>query len=152
MATTACVFCASAHLRAQDPARVVFEDDRFYVVHPAEAGEPAYVGSLIAVTKRHAQSFADLDAEEARAFGLLLMRVSRALKAATGAGHAYSYYFGEGYRHLHAFVVARYDDMPAEYVRLDVERWPEAPRGDAAQVAALCARIRAELARDGTDG
>jgi diadenosine tetraphosphate (Ap4A) HIT family hydrolase len=101
------------------------------------------------VTKRHVPSFAELTADEAQALGLLLARVSRALKAATGAGHAYTYFFGEGFRHLHVFTVARYNDMPANYVRLDVERWPEAPRGDAAAVKALCAVLRADLRQGG---
>jgi histidine triad (HIT) family protein len=149
MATSAtCLFCGGAHLRAQSPGRVVFEDDRFYVVHPLDAGEPTYLGSLVTVTKRHVPSFAELTADEAQALGLLLARLSRGLKAATGAGHAYVYFFGEGVRHLHVFTVARYDDMPDVYARLEVERWPEAPRGDAVEVEALCARLRTHLAHD----
>jgi diadenosine tetraphosphate (Ap4A) HIT family hydrolase len=149
MATPAtCLFCDGAHLRAQDTARVVYEDDRFYVAHPLDEDEPTYLGSLMAVTKRHVPSFAELTAEEAQALGLLLARVSRALKAATGAGHTYAYFFGEGFHHLHVFTVARYDEMPAAYVRLDVEQWPEAPRGDIAAVEALCAVLRADLRQD----
>jgi histidine triad (HIT) family protein len=147
MAAT-CLFCDGAHLQAQAPARVVYEDDRFYVAHPLDEGEPSYLGSLVTVTKRHAPSFAELTADEAQALGLLLSRVSRALKAATGAGHTYVYFFGEGFHHVHVFTVARYDEMPADYVRLDVERWPEAPRGGAMEVEALCARLRADLLQD----
>jgi diadenosine tetraphosphate (Ap4A) HIT family hydrolase len=143
-----CLFCDGAHLRAQAPARVVYEDDRFYVAHPLDGDGPTYLGSLITVTKRHVPSFAELTDDEAQALGLLLSRVSRALKAATSAGHAYAYFFGEGFHHLHIFTVARYDEMPAAYVRLDVERWPEAPRGDAAAVEALCAVLRADLRQD----
>ena len=146
--TTNCMFCDQAHLRAQHPARVVYEDERFYTIHPLDDDRPTYLGTLMTVAKRHIPSFAELSAEEARALGLLLARVTRALKAATGAEHAYAYFFGEGYRHLHVFTVARYDAMPADYVRLDVERWPAAPRGDAAVVEALCARVREALARD----
>ena len=144
-----CLFCNGAHLQAQDPAHVVYEDDRFYVAHPLEGEEPSYLGSLMTVTKRHVPSFAELTVDEAQALGLLLSRVSRALKVATGAGHAYAYFFGEGFHHLHVFTVARYDEMPATYVRLDVEQWPEAPRGDAAAVKALCAALRADLRQDG---
>jgi diadenosine tetraphosphate (Ap4A) HIT family hydrolase len=143
-----CLFCDGAHLRAQARARVVYEDDRFYVAHPLDGDEPIYLGSLMTVTKRHVPSFAELTDDEAQALGLLLSRVSRALKAATSAGHAYAYFFGEGFHHLHIFTVARYDEMPATYVRLDVERWPEAPRGDAAAVEALCAVLRADLRQD----
>jgi histidine triad (HIT) family protein len=147
-----CMFCDEAHLKAQSPARVVYEDERFYVIHPLDADESTYLGSLMTVAKRHIPSFAELTADEAQALGLLLARVTRALKAATGAEHAYAYFFGEGFRHLHVFTVARYDAAPAEYVRLDVERWPDAPRGDAAAVEALCARVRASLASGGAAG
>jgi diadenosine tetraphosphate (Ap4A) HIT family hydrolase len=147
-APATCLFCDGAHLRAQDPARVVYEDDRFYVAHPLDGDELTYLGSLMIVTKRHVPSFAELTADEAQSLGLLLSRVSRALKAATGAGHAYAYFFGEGFHHLHVFSVARYDEMPAAYVRLAVERWPEAPRGDAAAVKALCTVLRADLWQD----
>lgn len=146
MATT-CMFCDEAHLKAQPSACVVYEDDRFYVIHPLDADAPTYLGSLMTVAKRHIPSFAELNAEEAQALGLLLAHVTRALKVATGAEHAYAYFFGEGFRHLHVFTVARYDAMPAAFVRLDVERWPDAPRGDAAAVEALCARAREALAQ-----
>ena len=126
-APATCLFCDGAHLRAQDPARVVYEDDWFYVAHPLDGDELTYLGSLMIVTKRHVPSFAELTADEAQSLGLLLSRVSRALKAATGAGHAYAYFFGEGFHHLHVFTVARYDEMPAAYVRLAVERWPRLP-------------------------
>ena len=119
------------------------------MAHPLDGDELTYLGSLMIVTKRHVPSFAELTADEAQSLGLLLSRVSRALKAATGAGHAYAYFFGEGFHHLHIFTVARYDEMPAAYVRLAVERWPEAPRGGAAAVEALCAVLRADLRQDG---
>ena len=145
---TTCRFCDGVDLRAQDPARVVYEDDRFYVAHPLDGEQPTYLGSLVTVTKRHVPSFAELTVDEAQALGLLLSQVSRALKAVTGAGHIYAYFFGEAFHHVHAFTVARYDEMPADYARLDVERWPEAPHGDAEKVEALCARIRASLLQD----
>ncbi len=141
----ACMFCDEAHLKAQSLARVVYEDDDFYVIHPLDEAEHTYLGSLMTVAKRHISDFAELSVNEAQVLGLLLARVSKALKATTSAGHTYTYFFGEGFHHLHVFTVARYDAMPNEYVRLDVERWPAAPRGDAAAVEALCARVRTDL-------
>ena len=141
-----CLFCDEAYLNDEYPAQVIVSDDTFVIMHPANPDELTYLGTALVVAKRHIPSFADLHPDEAAALGMLLARVARALKAVTGAGHTYTYSFGEGVHHLHIFVVARYDETPPEYVRLDVERWPAAPRGDAAAVAALCARLRAELA------
>jgi hypothetical protein len=42
-------------------------------------------------------------------------------------------------------LVPRYPGMPREYWWTRVEEWPEAPRGGAAEVAELCARIRETL-------
>lgn len=145
---TNCMFCGEAHLKAQRPERMVYEDERFYVIHPLDEEAPTYLGTLMTVARRHIPSFAELSVEEAQALGLLLARVTRALRVATGAEHAYAYFFGEGFRHLHVFTVARYDAMPAAFVRLDVERWPDAPRGDAAAVEALCARVQEALGQD----
>lgn len=141
-----CLFCEGMYIGAQHPELVVFEDERFYVVHGLEGEKPAYLGELLTVTKRHIPSFASLTGEEAAALGGLLARVGAATQAVTGASHSYTYFFGEGNKHLHVYTVARYDAVPADYVRLATDAWPEAPRGSAACVAELCARLRAHLA------
>ncbi|HEX9067347.1 MAG TPA: hypothetical protein VF807_01165 [Ktedonobacterales bacterium] len=141
-----CLFCEGKYLGEQHPELVVFEDERFYVIHSLEEETPTYLGELLTVTKRHLPSFASLTGEEAAALGGLLTRVSAATQAVTGASHSYTYFFGEGNKHLHIYTIARYDAMPAEYVRLATDAWPDAPRGSAACVAKLCARLRAHLA------
>lgn len=50
---------------------------------------------------RHIASIADLDGPEARSFGPTIAKVSRTLKAATGAEMVYVYVFGDGVAHLH---------------------------------------------------
>ncbi len=51
--------------------------------------------------KRHIPHVTDLDGEEARSFGEVLSRVSRALRDETGAELVYVYIFGGGLSHLH---------------------------------------------------
>jgi diadenosine tetraphosphate (Ap4A) HIT family hydrolase len=48
-------------------------------------------------------------------------------------------------RHLHVHLVPRYPGTPADYKGHRVTEWPDAPRGGAEEVAALCERLRAEL-------
>ncbi len=47
--------------------------------------------------------------------------------------------------HIHVWVVPRYPGTPREYWGMRVDEWPEAPRGGAEEVAALCERVRAYL-------
>ena len=50
---------------------------------------------------RHIATIADLDGPEALSFGATIAKVSRTLKAATGAEMVYVYVFGDGVAHLH---------------------------------------------------
>jgi diadenosine tetraphosphate (Ap4A) HIT family hydrolase len=51
--------------------------------------------------KRHIPHITDLDGEEARTFGEVLARATRALRDETGAQLVYAYVFGGGIPHLH---------------------------------------------------
>ena len=51
--------------------------------------------------KRHIPHITDLDGEEARTFGPVMARVTRALREETGAELVYMYVFGGGIPHLH---------------------------------------------------
>ena len=51
--------------------------------------------------RRHIPYLGDLDGPEAVSFGVVLARVTRALKEATGAELVYVYVFGGGVAHLH---------------------------------------------------
>ncbi|PWT73183.1 MAG: hypothetical protein C5B60_08565 [Chloroflexi bacterium] len=46
----------------------------------------------------------------------------------------------------HIFLTARYPGTPPEYLRWNVENWPGAPRGGAAEITCLCKRLRTALA------
>ncbi len=140
-----CLFCDVQ--RGQPPAvgGGVYEDELVYAYHWADEG-PSYLGHLALTTKRHALDFTELTPAEAQSVGLLITRLSSALKACTGAEKIYAEFYGEVTPHLHVLLTARYPDMPMEYLRWNVSHWPDAPRGDTAAIAALCDRLRAALA------
>lgn len=138
-----CLFCAAQ--RSQPPTTVVYEDALAYAYHPTDDA-PGYLGHLILIPRRHALDYASLTCDEAQAIGLLTTRLSRALKACAGAEKVYAVFYGEVTPHLHIHLTARYPETPADYLRWNIEDWPDAPRGDADAVAALCARLRAALA------
>jgi histidine triad (HIT) family protein len=142
----ACVFCSIQRGLVPAAGGPVYEDDLVYAHHYHSREERTYLGHLMLETKRHTPGFADLTSAEAQAVGLLIARLSSALKACTDAEKVYAVFYGEVTPHLHVHLTARYPDTPAEYLRWNVEEWPDAPRGTEDEVAALCAKLRAALA------
>lgn len=126
----------------------IYQDDLVYAHHVYTTNGPTFLGYVRAETKRHAPSFAELTPEEAQAIGLLVARLSRALKECAGADHVYAFFYGDHVPHLHIHVFARYPGTPQEYWRERVDEWPRSPKGGEAEVASLAERLRVYL----TDG
>ena len=144
-----CLFCAIQRGAQPPKGGVLYEDDLVYAHHGDFDEGPTYLGHVMVETKRHTPEFADLTCDEARAVGLLIARMSRALKVCTGAERVYATFYGEVTPHLHVHLTARYAGTPAAYLRWNVEDWPDAPRGNADAVRALCERLRSALAAAG---
>ncbi|HKB48876.1 MAG TPA: HIT family protein [Ktedonobacterales bacterium] len=141
-----CLFC-DIQQGAQLPVGAPIYEDGLVYAHHADFDEgPTYLGHVMVETKRHTPDFAELTCAEAQAVGLLIARLSSALKVCTNAEKVYATFYGEVTPHLHVHLTARYPGTPAEYLRWNVENWPGAPRGGAEEIAALCERLRAALA------
>lgn len=143
-----CLVCRKHRGEVTIPGGAIYQDDLVYAGHAGLRGDDTnvYLGYLFAETKRHAPGLADLTDEEAAALGLLVTRLSRALKATEDAEHVYAFVIGDGVPHLHVHVVPRYPGAPRDYWGVHVDEWPDAPRGGPDAIAALCARVRAHLA------
>ncbi len=143
---TDCFFCRRMEDRAPLQDVVIYEDNRFHVSHhltdEGDESTPSYLGMVLIQTKRHVNDLAALTEAESSQLGKLTMRLSRAIKAATGAAWTYCYCFLEGYRHVHVFLAARYPGMPEEYIRLNLTDWPGAPSGSRKEVSELCHKLR----------
>lgn len=140
-----CHVCMEQDGRVSVPGGAIYEDDLVYANHIFNDEGPTYLGYLMAETRRHAPSFEDLTDAEAQAIGLLVARLSRALRACIGAEHIYAFKMGHHVPHLHVHVVGRYPGAPQEYWGVRVDEWPDAPHGSAEEVAALSERLRAYL-------
>ena len=124
----------------------IYEDEHVYVGHIDRDGKPNYLGHIMIDLKRHTPSLADMTEEEAKAFGIIMTRVSKALMESEKAEHIYSLVSGNSVPHLHMHVVARYPDTPKEYWGpMEVYDWGEAPMGDNNEVMKLCKRIKAYM-------
>jgi len=73
--------------------------------------------------KRHISDITALDGEEARTFGEVLARVSRALRDETEAELVFVYVFGGGIPHLHVHLAPHHtgDALNAQMIRGEVE-------------------------------
>lgn len=144
-----CLFCDIQQGHPPAVGGSVYADDLVYAYHWDEEGR-GYLGHLVLITRRHAPDFAALTPAEAEVVGLLIARLSSALKVCAGAEKVYAVFYGEVTPHLHIHLTARYRDAPPEYLRWHAEEWPDAPRGDADAIAALCERLHAALAEQAT--
>jgi histidine triad (HIT) family protein len=140
-----CPICAKQ--RSSVIGGPVYEDDLLYAHHVANDEGPTFLGYVRAETKRHVPSFAELTQTEAQALGLLITRLSRALKCCTGADHVYVFFYGDHVPHLHLHIFARYPGTPEEYWRERVGEWYGSPKGGTEEITALCDRLRSSLAR-----
>ncbi|MCI4357540.1 MAG: HIT family protein [Thermoplasmata archaeon] len=140
---TACTFCDLLTDPERGSGRVLYEDDLLWVAHELEEGGASYRGAVMLLLKRHTESgLAEITDEEGARMGRLVAQVSRALRAVLGVPWTYTYCFTEGFRHVHQFVIARYPGVPARYVRLGIQRWPKAPRGNRPEVERLVRALR----------
>lgn len=146
-----CIICRKhASGDAMGPG-VIYENELVFASHaPAGEGASAYLGYVFVETKRHVKGLGELADDEAAAIGLLVNAVSAALRETESAEHVYSYVYGDGVPHLHVHLQARYPNTPMEFwprrsgdtaITVDLSGWPDAPRGDAAAVRAITARL-----------
>lgn len=133
-----CLIC-DKHAAA-DPGLEVFRDDDVYVGHLPATPE-AYLGHLFVEPLEHRAGLADLTAEQGAAVGGAMQRTSAVLRAA-GHDHVYAFVYGDRVPHLHVHLVGRHPGAPSEFRGVRVDEWPDAPRGDAQDVAAYVARLR----------
>ena len=139
-----CYVCRKHRGERATPGMPIYQDALLYAGHadfPPEA-DSVYLGYLMVEPQRHTAGLGDLTEEEAQALGLLVSRLSRALKEVQGAEHVYAFVLGDRVPHLHLHLVPRYPGAPPEYRGVRVDEWPGAPRGDAEAVAAVCLRLR----------
>jgi histidine triad (HIT) family protein len=142
MPSAECIFCKQRSDHYLLEKRIIYEDELFLASHPLDEKGPSYLGLVLIQTKRHASDLGELCEAEAQGLGSLIQRISKALKEATGAAWTYCYCFMEGVRHVHVFLTARYPDITAEYVRLNIGNWPKAPVGGKEHVEDLAQKIR----------
>lgn len=144
-----CFVCAKHESLATWPGAALVADEHAVVSHRApgtalDPGPTVYLGHLLVEPRRHVPELGALSAAEAASLGTLAARAAATLTAA-GAEHVYAAVIGHGVDHLHLHLLARHPGTPREYWWTAVDEWPDAPRGDAREVAAFVAHLRGYL-------
>jgi diadenosine tetraphosphate (Ap4A) HIT family hydrolase len=103
-----CLICS---MEESDPASRVFLDELW-----AAEVAPGYEvpGWFFLRARRHAEKLTGLDEAETATFGRHAHDLVSAVEQVTGAPAVYLLSFGENYRHFHALVAARGDEVPPE--------------------------------------
>lgn len=144
-----CFICNKHAGNIETSGIMIYEDEYVYVGHIDRDGNPNYLGHIMIDLKRHAPTLGDMNMEEAKAFGMIIARVSKALLESENAEHIYSYVMGDAVPHLHMHLVARYSNTPKEYWGPNaVYDWEDAPMGDSNDVIDLCSRIKTYLEKN----
>lgn len=124
----------------------IYEDEFMYVGHIDNNGERGYLGHLMIDLKRHIPTLGDMTLNEAKAFGIIMARVSKALIESENAEHIYSLVSGNSVPHLHMHIVPRYPGTPKQFWDpMSVGEWSKAPTGGDVEAAELCMRIKMYL-------
>jgi len=103
-----CLICS---MEEADPASRVFLDELWAAEVPPGYEVP---GWFFLRSRRHAEKLTGLDEAETATFGRHAHDLVSAVERITGAPAVYLLSFGENYRHFHALVAARGDEVPPE--------------------------------------
>lgn len=142
-----CFICRKHRGEIKVPGGAIYKDELVYVGHVHWEEDETYLGYVMIDIKRHTPGLAELTEEEAKGFGLIMSRVSRALKECEGAEHIYAVVSGNGANHMH--LIPRYPNMPQEFWSpAKLVNWEGAPHGQAEQIQKLCERIRTYMVNE----
>jgi diadenosine tetraphosphate (Ap4A) HIT family hydrolase len=147
-----CFICNKHEGSNQTSGVTIYEDEYVYVGHIDKGGKPTYLGHIMIDLKRHAPSLGDMTTEEAKAFGVVMARVSKGLKETENAEHIYSLVSGNSVPHLHMHIIPRYPNTPQEnWGPMEVYDWSGAPMGKNSEIVKVCDRIKIYLENNSHD-
>lgn len=148
-----CFICGKHKGTIHTAGKMIYEDEYVYIGHIDKGDSPAYLGYCMIDLKRHVPTLADMNMEEAKAFGMAMARISRALKESEGAEHIYARVSGHGVPHLHMHLTPRYPGTPQEYWGpWEVLDWQDAPYGKGVQVDTVCERLKVHMEANHASG
>ena len=109
-----CLACRSNSNQVLAPGGVIYQDELWRLEHVL--GPITMEGWLVLKPLRHVEMFADLTADEAARFGLLVRRATQAMAEILAPTKIYVVLFAEAANaaHIHLHMIPRYSDTPEE--------------------------------------
>ncbi len=145
-----CLTCRSVRgERRISPGPTIFESTHWMVEH---AYPCSMLGWLVIVLKRHAEALHDLSTEEFAELGILQKQAAKGLRNILDCEKEYLMCLaeGEGFKHIHAHIVAKPYDLPDELKATKIFAVIQVPESEAIphdQIAHLCVELQPEFAR-----
>jgi diadenosine tetraphosphate (Ap4A) HIT family hydrolase len=141
-----CLVCREVAGEIDLPGGQLWEDANVVAFHlpPIEKNPRPYLGHCMVVTRRHVDHLGDLTEAEAES----VARASRSLAAglrAEGAERVHVAVIGLAVPHFHQHLYPRYPGVPTGTSWMAVDELPDAPHGDAQEIASFVERLRARL-------
>jgi diadenosine tetraphosphate (Ap4A) HIT family hydrolase len=115
-----CNACAEIAGELSAPGGIILDDGLWFVSH--HTGSYTDPGELIAKTRRHCESLAELTVAEAAALGPVLKACVGALSNVVVSERIYAVSFNERIRHVHFLLLPRTAAMPRGHVISDIYR------------------------------
>lgn len=146
-AVSRCDACREVAREVELPGGFVWESESVVAFHVPPLLEPEpQLGRLLVVPRRHADTWADLNLEEASQIGIAASTLAGALREATGAERLYSAVIGHHSPHFHLHLFPRYPGTPPEFSWTNCDEWSGSPRGGAGEIEAFVDHLRSLLA------
>ena len=141
-----CLACREVSGDVELPGGLVWADELAIAFHvmPTDENPRPYLGHCMVVTVRHVDHLGDLTEAEVASVAQASRAVARGLRG-EGAERVYVAVIGPGDEHFHQHLFPRYRGVPPGTPWMSVDELPDAPHGDADQIAALVERLRARL-------
>jgi histidine triad (HIT) family protein len=138
-----CLVCREVAGEVELPGGLLWDDEHTIAFHVMPTGEDPqpYLGHCIVVTRRHVDHLGDLTEAEAES----IARASRVLAKALrdeGAERVHVAVIGVQRDHFHQHLFPRYPGVPPGTPWYAVDELPNAPHGDADQIASFVERLR----------
>jgi diadenosine tetraphosphate (Ap4A) HIT family hydrolase len=147
--TRDCLVCREVAGEVALPGGLVWEDGNACAFHipPTDGTPEPYLGHCMVVTRRHVDHLGDLTVAEAESVAHASRAVAAALRS-VGAERVHVAVIGlGGVSHFHQHLFPRYPGVPADTSWMAVDELPDAPRGDAGEIASFVTRLRDHMRR-----
>lgn len=141
-----CDVCREVTGEIDIPGGFLWESELVVAFHVPPLLEPKpQLGHLLVCPRRHADTWADLSAQEASQVGMAAAMLAGAVRQVTDAERLYSAVIGHHSAHFHLHLFPRYPGTPTEVLWTKCDEWSGSPKGGPAEIVQFVERLRSTM-------